>query len=487
VSERPPHGSVRTAAVVPALVAAWSWFAGHRLAALLAAGVALAVLVASRFAPGLLRAAMAAVARFAAALGRGVALVFAVAGLAVVVVPMWLVHRVRRTSPLADGWERSGSSWRARPSTRSGDGRPAAFARLGGVEGVSGPGRSHPLVRRVVLGVAALALVALTVTQGARLLGAGDRQQVAGVDVTEYAHGDEPWYGDHLEDLRLLDFDWDPIVGAISREHVGKTINVTDGRRASYQPAGDPDLTVWYFGGSTMFGVGQRDLHTLPSVVARLAEADGLRLDTHNFGIQSWVNWQETTQFALLLQTEPPPDVVVFYDGVNDLGLAFDRMQRGDTDPERIGRSFTSPEERRLWTSTNEATPASDPELQRELVASQYRRGVELGRLLAEAHGVEAVHLWQPDLVTKRYAPADQPAYDLTGIGRRDPARPTEAQAVLAQIDLESVIDLTGALDEVDEPVFWDGGHTNELGARVIGEAIYRHLEPVLRRALAEG
>jgi hypothetical protein len=42
-------------------------------------------------------------------------------------------------------------------------------------------------------------------------------------------------------------------------------------------------------------------------------------------------------------------------------------------------------------------------------------------------------------------------------------------------------VDLTGALDGVTEPVFYDWAHTNELGARLVGEAMYARLRPALR------
>jgi hypothetical protein len=41
-------------------------------------------------------------------------------------------------------------------------------------------------------------------------------------------------------------------------------------------------------------------------------------------------------------------------------------------------------------------------------------------------------------------------------------------------------------LDDVDRPVYFDGGHTNELGARIIGQALYRRLQPDLLRAWAQ-
>jgi hypothetical protein len=45
-------------------------------------------------------------------------------------------------------------------------------------------------------------------------------------------------------------------------------------------------------------------------------------------------------------------------------------------------------------------------------------------------------------------------------------------------------VDLTRVLDDVDVPVYLDSSHTNELGARIIGQALYRRLEPQLRQAV---
>jgi lysophospholipase L1-like esterase len=43
-------------------------------------------------------------------------------------------------------------------------------------------------------------------------------------------------------------------------------------------------------------------------------------------------------------------------------------------------------------------------------------------------------------------------------------------------------IDVSTTLDEMDRPVYIDHGHTNELGARVIAQAMYAYLRPALER-----
>ena len=73
-----------------------------------------------------------------------------------------------------------------------------------------------------------------------------------------------------------------------------------------------------------MFGFGQRDEHTIPSEIARLAEADGIRIRSVNFGVESYNGYQETMAFADALAKDDPPDLVVFYDGVNEMSTAIE-------------------------------------------------------------------------------------------------------------------------------------------------------------------
>ena len=77
---------------------------------------------------------------------------------------------------------------------------------------------------------------------------------------------------------------------------------------------------MWFFGGSAAFGAGRRDAHTIPSELVRQAGAEAVALEVHNLAVPATVNWQAA---MLLLRGwwEDPPDLVVFYDGANDLAL----------------------------------------------------------------------------------------------------------------------------------------------------------------------
>src|ERR1700752_4952146 len=78
-------------------------------------------------------------------------------------------------------------------------------------------------------------------------------------------------------------------------------------------------MQVWTFGGSTMFGAGVPDWATIPSYLSRELNSAGLGcVVVTNFGAEAYVTNQEVQLLAEQLKAGRHPDVVVFYDGVND-------------------------------------------------------------------------------------------------------------------------------------------------------------------------
>jgi lysophospholipase L1-like esterase len=443
-----------------------------------------------------LSAAVAAGGRW---LGRTMILaVAAVCGVAVII-PLWALNALVRIDPLDDGWQPAASNWRTRPDGLRPDGQIIGASRIGSVEHLSGPTKRWGRVRRVAVVIVVLAALAAVVqalpdggnetatepSTGAAPASAADEDLVfVGLPVTSYAHEDEPWIYDHIREVYEQVHAWDPFLGTRMRDFDGDYLAVKDQARVSYQPA-DPDLTVWYFGGSTMFGIGQRDNHTIPSEIARLAEKDGISIRSENYGAPGWVNWQETVLLEELLRTEEAPDLIVFYDGANDWSAGQDRLVHGDTDPAHNWRITLSDDEAamrdRSFPTGNEDVSASDVV---PLVAAQYRRGVERARDLADEAGVPVVHFWQPSMETKRYSPSDEGVFERTNI---DPppvgARwSPERHEALVQ-SKTGAIDVSDALDGIHVPVLWDWAHTNELGARTVAEALYARLAPTLGEA----
>ena len=320
-------------------------------------------------------------------------------------------------------------------------------------------------------------------------------------EVDSPAFQDSPWRFEYWEDMRHLEYEYLPYLTVRLEDTQLRYINYIDGIRRSYQSAdaGPEDPVVWFFGGSTMFGEGQRDLHTIPSEVARLAEDAGRPIHVVNYGAQSYVHWQEMLLLEQELATRPAPDLIVFYDGANEISTqlsseggrpsehptAFDL---GNDPPPPVPPPFapTSQSDDTSWTqrwidhsaaarltrsisglfqsddahaASADTSPSAEEHALWDRSIRVYERGRTRSLAIAERYGVPAVYFWQPLRAhLEPESPARQLAQDITA--------PT--------------INITDAMDDVGIGVYVTGSHTNELGAREVAEAIWPHLLPAL-------
>ena len=298
-----------------------------------------------------------------------------------------------------------------------------------------------------------------------------------------------------LKAAHSLNYYVDPILQQTPQDNEDADVNVEGRVRNSYVPV-DAATTVWFFGGSTMFGMGQRDERTIASELARLAESDGILIEPVNFGVPAYTNWVETEVLAQQLTVRQPPDLAVFYDRANEFGTAIDMRSLGAHLQGRIARTIISRfSDDDIANLYGDAVKVSN-ELMVDQAADQYRRGVTLAGALASSYGFEVVHFWQPQLSSKRLGPHDDRPVDF--FGREldfdntlsDEARRDRALEVLAdnhasydQMRIRSgvdPIDISDALDEATGPTYFDLTHTNEYGALLAAEAIYKHLRPIL-------
>ncbi len=74
------------------------------------------------------------------------------------------------------------------------------------------------------------------------------------------------------------------------------------------------DNSVWFFGGSTMWGTGVSDLQTIPSHFNSLTNTP-----VYNFGEPGYNSRQSLNQLLNVIGDDHKPSVVIFYDGVNDV------------------------------------------------------------------------------------------------------------------------------------------------------------------------
>ncbi|MEZ5320976.1 MAG: hypothetical protein R2698_02630 [Microthrixaceae bacterium] len=259
---------------------------------------------------------------------------------------------------------------------------------------------------------------------------------------------------------------------------------VRDGRRVGLEVP-HAAVTVWLFGGSTAFGVGQSQDRTIASDLVRLTHDRGIDIRIENFGVSGYVNWQETSQFVDLLNAGQVPDIAVFLDGANETALAVEREQYGLLDPTRTYFLSMSDDQRKLLEEQRVASgyeSTGDLDRAAGVQAVQYRRGIDLMRQAAAAHGVATIAFWQPDLYTiSPTAPGVKAALKIWNMDLDRQAALARLSASIRERSGVAPVDLSSSLDGAKEPIFFDVSHSNEYGARLQAEAMLPHLMTLLK------
>lgn len=499
--ERPgprPGRSRRHAALVPRVVpfavAALLWWLGAAVPAAVVAALSLLLLVASRIRPS-------SVARVDAVLGRvgraaGHALSTVLLGLVSVCVflPVALLARLLRRDLLTDRGDRAPGRWRERPGDSPVARRPFALE----------PARRRGLTAALAVGtvrvVGALTILALLD------YGLGwvwdDRygtheppvdEPVSAQTVAELtaapAMADQEWAASYWQEIRSLDYEFQPFILSRVRPFAGRHIQVEGPVRRSYEPTvrgGEEVPEVWFLGGSALWGEGQRDEHTIPSEVARLAEADGRPVRVMNLGQPGYTSWQSALLLEQQLAVAEAPDLVVVYDGAADVAV---QLERASVDPTHFnvrgldtaltGRDSARDQVEDWWESyrdtsvvnrlverieglVSEPASADAGEGLEERVADLRARSMDLAAFAAGHHDVPVVF-------------AVQAGSGVAGDGGafRDLTVPTAPPGTRGA-------DLRAVLDDVEVPVYLDGVLTNEAGAAVVA----RELWPLVRAEL---
>jgi hypothetical protein len=541
-----PHSRwwrLATRLLIPLAFAAFLWWIGFSIAAVL---VVVAVVVLTTI--GIVSPALSAriehlMGRFGHWVGRAIALVLLTIVNLFVFTPVAFLMWLFRHDPLAPGVRRDadsfwhGHSGRALPKRQFADER-TLFAPVGATHA---PRR--PVLRiATVVGVIALILLAdlgagwiydevSNETHGTAAV-ADDTFDPAG----QPALRDSPWAAEVLAEQADIPSVVDPFLGYRFDDKTSTYTNLVDGVRTSYQSqAPGKKVSVWFFGASALFGDGQRDDHTIPSEFARLAEADGIALEVRNYGRPGIAMWQELELFQQLVASGQKPDMVVFYDGFNDLAWqmnlelsaeptnVYDRSRNQatnaggvDTTTNASSGASSSGSGTTLsdvvdayWDQSashhvydalhdliagsddakvefaqgiDQSVPAQTPEqideAARNAISIQ-SRAATLATAVAQSVGADAAFFWQPYVYTKKLLPDEQ---KYTTLDTYEPSRwvpATEAARKLLQAT--PFVDLGDSLDSATGPVFWDFVHTNEEGARLAAVALYSHLVPELR------
>ncbi|HTC48535.1 MAG TPA: SGNH/GDSL hydrolase family protein [Candidatus Aquilonibacter sp.] len=270
-------------------------------------------------------------------------------------------------------------------------------------------------------------------------------------------------------------------------------------------------ITVWTFGGSTMYGTAVPDWATIPSYLSRDLNSGGNDcVVVSNFGVEGYVTDQELILLEEQLKAAGKPDIVIFYDGVNDSSLAWPpsnspmpHFQYG-TIKNRIEGSLSGRLDFlqksyalrlvREWMSRLHR-PSSFTQLisqaQPNVIAAlnNYEGNMRLARAFADAYKFKLYCFWQPMLVYghKPFVPFEQQMAIRDASGASfDSAWFLTNVAVYREAELHAARDvnyvfLGDLFDSTKEPVYVDEAHLgprgNEIAAQAIASYIRNHPE----------
>lgn len=298
-------------------------------------------------------------------------------------------------------------------------------------------------------------------------------------------YADIPWAGRHFEELRRLSTDYESFTGWRRRPFQGTTITVQAGTQTRQTPRAGPEgagRSVYFFGGSAIWGTGSDDASTIPAMFQRRAGGD-----VRNFGESGWTAHQSLNQLIKLYAEGHRPDVVVFYDGYNDVrtkcrsGSDFWAHER---EPRIRQATAYRPTEAGYYlqsvlqavnTFTGGTRPGaagcdSNPRTA-ELVAEQMVLDWKLAEMLVTANGGRFHAFLQP----VAYFSATRTNH----IMLQPPVR-AQFEAVYSRIrhkirDLPWTTDLTDALDQ-DTFIYIDDCHVSPNGNALVAERMQRYL-----------
>ena len=340
------------------------------------------------------------------------------------------------------------------------------------------------------------------------------------------------WYRDYVREYEsTFHMRWKPYVYFRRLPFRGRFITIDSfGHRVVPQPAAaTPERRVFFMGGSTMWGSYQRDSATIPAEAARRMLAlpgPESGIEVTNLGESGYVFTQEMLELMLQLRAGNRPNVVVFYDGINDVAATLQSGAAGIPQNESnrvaefaMGREvsgFDSGLAKDLRTlfvlgkagfqkselvQRLQATvrPSVAPMISADSavrdIVRVYTGNVRIIEALAATYGFEPVYVWQPALYSsqKHLTPFEQGF--MTAI-RNDPfqrrlqevhlAVPRLLDSAMATIAPRRFVDASTLFAGDSQPVFADQlGHLTETAVPRIVDAIWPYLGSALVKPAA--
>ncbi len=301
--------------------------------------------------------------------------------------------------------------------------------------------------------------------------------------------------------------EWHSYVYWRRRAYAGELIHIdAHGFRQTPHLQPRAERHIWLFGGSTVWGTGNRDSGTLAAQLEQvyLERAPELGVRVDNFGESGYVSRQSLTAFQSALSCpEAPADLAIFLDGANDVFAALQTGTAGlPQNEDNRRREFNSSRQAgqllRSWllrlegimrlagVSSGTIAEADLPALA-QAIAKHYFSQIKQAQALAMRFDVDLIYLWQPTAFDRNPPRGDEAAIVGASSALHVQLQRLSTQQVAtlhqrAQLSpILPLADLPGILDATADPVFFDFVHLSEAGQRVLAEQLYQLSHEKLR------
>ena len=282
--------------------------------------------------------------------------------------------------------------------------------------------------------------------------------------------------------------------GVKPRNFEGKWFNVRNNRRVTTNEPGNYIRKIYLFGGSTVYNSEVPDSLTIASQLASLGANDFL-YEVVNMGATSIHSAQQFGRLKSEIKLKGG-DVVIFYDGVNDV---YQRIVNENREGYMIGQ----PKQESFWISKLRSKSKYSSILYilfsemidntKEISPTLIKTSIEdyIKILVAanehvEAHEAYFYHFLQPTLFTKK----NLNEYEHTLFAKGAPF--VTAQSVQAFTSAYPIIvnkldtvkfshSLTAAFDELTESPYLDFCHITHIGNKIIAENIWNNISNELK------
>ncbi|WP_452226605.1 hypothetical protein [Lacinutrix cladophorae] len=314
-----------------------------------------------------------------------------------------------------------------------------------------------------------------------------------------------------FRELRQQDMKWEPYLHYRFKPMNGKHNTIYEnGLRKTVNPSLKDSATalkIFCFGGSTMYSSGARDEHTIPSELSKLIHNNfpSQNVEVTNFGCHGYTRATENIQLQRELIKNNIPDIVIFYDGVNEVISGHQNNEAGTPTnaynrrkefkiahsyKKRISlmvyssnlHRFVTTMQRKIFTNSAYKQLTARPDALATDIAETYIGYVKISKNLENAYGFKAFNFMQPNIFSKKnlteaeqgYFKSQQYYENLYKLSyetvRKDSLMITDS----------TFVDISDVFDNANKTTYFDFCHTGEFGNKLVAKKMLSYIKSEL-------